>query len=73
MRHEKTTPPMTMGRQHHLAIDGDLPYMMVLTRAEKTGSPALTIWPKVTEPALRARTDDECAAAEQKATGSIAT
>ena len=49
--HEKTTPPMTTGRQSHLAREGDLPYMIVLTSAEKTGSPALTIWPNVTEPA----------------------
>ena len=45
----------------------------MLTSAEKTGSPALTIWPNETEPAFSASTDAECAAAEQKATGSILT
>eukprot|EP00966_Prymnesium_polylepis_P102053 2363505-Prymnesium_polylepis.1 len=44
---------------------------MVLTSAANTGSPALTICPKLTEPALRARTEEEWAAAEQKATGTI--
>ena len=43
----------------------------MLTSAEKTGSPALTIWPNETEPAFSASTDAECAAAEQKATGII--
>jgi hypothetical protein len=41
--------------------------------AEKTGSAALTTCAKVTFPALSAITEVACAAAEQKATGSIAT
>mmetsp|Transcript_22268 Transcript_22268/g.69712 ORF Transcript_22268/g.69712 Transcript_22268/m.69712 type:complete len:227 (-) Transcript_22268:2-682(-) len=45
---------------------------MVLTMAESTGSPALTIWPKSGSPPS-AKTDDECAAAAQKPTGRVLT
>ena len=39
--------------------------------AANAGSDAFTIWPKLTAPAESAKTDAECAAAVQKATGSI--
>ena len=44
---------------------------MVLTRADITGSPALTICPK-SGSAPRQKTPAECAAAEQKPTGIVA-
>ena len=42
----------------------------MLTIALMTGSPALTIWPKSGSPP-RANTDEECAAAAQKPTGTV--
>ena len=44
----------------------------LVRRCAGAGEQSAGTWPNETDPALRARTDEECAAAEQKATGIIA-
>ena len=43
MRHEKTTPPMMMGRHSHLATEGGLLYMRVATYETKSVATGATI------------------------------
>ena len=67
------TPPTMIGRHIHLGLETVLPYTNVLMTAANTGSEALTIWANDTAPAPMANTEALCAAAEQKATGSMVT
>ena len=46
-------------------------YSSVPTTAANAGSAALTIWPKLTEPADMANTEPACAPATQMATGTM--
>ena len=57
------TPPMTMGRHIHLALETGFLYTNWERTAAKAGSAALTIWPKETEPAEKEKTEAEWAPA----------
>mmetsp|Transcript_30486 Transcript_30486/g.45152 ORF Transcript_30486/g.45152 Transcript_30486/m.45152 type:complete len:213 (+) Transcript_30486:335-973(+) len=67
----RITPPMTIGKHNHLALETFFPYTNVAKTAAKAGSAALTICAKETAPAPIAKTEALWAPMKQNPTGSI--